>query len=67
MHSVMNPTDRQYQDVGFDGLHDTAEANKICILTSVHWYSFGARFTGYQRASEDPSADNFKPYRDAFF
>ena len=61
------PTDREFQDVGFDGLTDTAEVSKFApYLTSLRT-TFGPGSLVYQRASTDPSADNFKPYRDAFY
>jgi cell surface protein SprA len=61
------PTDRQFQDVGYDGLSDTAEQRKFApYLTSLQT-NFGAGSQIYQNALGDPSADNFKPYRDAAF
>lgn len=56
--------DRQYQDVGFDGLSDTDEKTKFAnYLTSIQ-----ANAPGYfQKAQADPSGDNFKPYRDASY
>ncbi|MFZ1528277.1 MAG: cell surface protein SprA [Ferruginibacter sp.] len=60
--------DRAYQDVGFDGLSDTAEVNKrqqdyLDRLAA----NFGTSSAIYQSALNDPSADNFKNYRDAGF
>ena len=55
------PSDRQYQDVGFDGLTDEEEKTKfsayLANLPVLH-------LAHYQKAQTDPSADNFKPYRD---
>ncbi|MGN6294774.1 MAG: cell surface protein SprA [Chitinophagaceae bacterium] len=56
-----DPNDRQYQDVGFDGLTDDEERTKFNnYLTGLQAVAPGA----YARAVNDPSADNFKPYRD---
>jgi cell surface protein SprA len=52
------PDDRQYQDVGFDGLTDEEEKVKFSpYLSSLPPAAFA-------RAQNDPAADNFKPYRD---
>ena len=59
-----NTDDRQYQDVGFDGLRDDEEKTKFnTYLSSLQSTAPGA----YQQALLDPSADNFKPYRDESF
>ncbi|MGZ8540496.1 MAG: T9SS outer membrane translocon Sov/SprA, partial [Chitinophagaceae bacterium] len=52
------PGDRQYQDVGFDGLTDDEERTKF----SAYLASLPA--PAQPKAQSDPSADNFKPYRD---
>ena len=58
------PSDRQFQDVGFDGLVDDEERTKFSTyLEQPAGNSAGA----YQQALSDPSADNFKPYRDAVY
>ena len=58
------PSDRQYQDVGFDGLTDEDEKTKFSTyLTNLQSSAPAA----YQEALADPSADNFKPYRDASY
>jgi cell surface protein SprA len=56
--------DRQYQDVGLDGLSDADERTKFAAyLTNIQ-----ANAPAYAaRAQNDPSGDNFKPYRDASF
>jgi cell surface protein SprA len=55
--------ERQYQDVGFDGLRDDEEASKFsAYLASLT--AFGTNSPVYLNALKDPSADNFKPYRD---
>lgn len=57
--------DRPFQDVGFDGLTDTAEQRKFQpYLNQIQSIvSPGV----YQQIQKDPSADNFKGYRDASF
>jgi len=62
------PSDRVYQDVGYDGLQDVDEkrrfkANYLDQLLAL----YGANSPIYQNALLDPSADNFKPYRDPSF
>ena len=58
------PSDRQYQDVGFDGLTDEDERTKFnTYLTNLQATAPAA----YQKRMADPSADNFKPYRDASY
>ena len=52
------PGDRQYQDVGFDGLTDEEEKTKF----SAYLASLPAPAQAI--AANDPAADNFKPYRD---
>jgi cell surface protein SprA len=62
-----NPSDRPYQDVGFDGLSDTAEvSNRISYLSELE-STFGTNSAIYQKAITDPSSDNFKNYRDGTF
>jgi len=59
-----NTEDRQYQDVGYDGLRDEEEKTKFnTYLSKLQVAAPGA----YQQALSDPSADNFKPYRDESF
>ncbi|HWI91912.1 MAG TPA: cell surface protein SprA [Flavisolibacter sp.] len=59
-------TDRPFQDVGFDGLTDTAEQrhfqNYLSQLQTVV-----TNQAAYQKISGDPSQDNFKGYRDPSF
>ena len=62
------PSDRVYQDVGYDGLQDDGErrrfkANYLDRLLAL----YGANSPIYQRALLDPSGDNFIPYRDAAY
>jgi cell surface protein SprA len=57
-----DPNDRPFQDVGFDGLTDTAEQRKFApYLNQLRSYLTSSAF---QQISNDPSADNFKGYRD---
>ncbi len=63
----IDPNDRQFQDVGFDGLQDEEEATKFAPYLNSLQTNFGAGSLVYQRALLDPSADNFKPYRDPSF
>lgn len=62
-----NPDDRQYQDVGFDGLTDDEEKTKFLNYLNDLQANFGSGSVAYQNASTDPSADNFKAYRDESF
>ncbi|MBC7947906.1 MAG: cell surface protein SprA [Chitinophagaceae bacterium] len=56
------PEDRQFQDVGLDGLTDDGERRKFSgYLGSLQGAVDPATFA---RVQADPSADNFKPYRD---
>ena len=61
------PADREYQDVGFDGLTDTLEKVKFANYLNQLRTNFGANSPAYLHALSDPSSDNFKPYRDASF
>jgi cell surface protein SprA len=61
------PEDRLYQDVGFDGLSDTAELNYRAAYINELSTSFGTNSKAYQDALRDPSSDNYKNYRDAGF
>jgi cell surface protein SprA len=57
--------DRPFQDVGFDGLTDSAEQRKFApYLTQIQSVVSPSVFQSIQ---QDPSADNFKGYRDAAF
>ncbi|MDB5251143.1 MAG: hypothetical protein JWP27_312, partial [Flaviaesturariibacter sp.] len=57
--------DRAFQDVGFDGLPDTAERRKFQpYLTQIQGLVTPNVF---QAVQADPSGDNFRGYRDAAF
>ncbi len=62
-----DPADRPYQDVGFDGLQDSAEATVRADYLSNLRNNFGAGSKVYQDALADPSNDNFRYYRDASY
>lgn len=61
------PTDRQYQDVGFDGLQDEQEKTKFAPYLNTLSTNFGTNSPIFREAFADPSLDNFKPYRDPSF
>ncbi|MGN6533872.1 MAG: cell surface protein SprA [Ginsengibacter sp.] len=59
-----DPRDRPYQDVGFDGLTDSAEvAFRRNDYLNVLAVNFGAGSKVYQDALKDPSSDNYQYYR----
>ena len=62
-----DPADREYQDVGFDGLTDSDERTKFLNYITTLTNNFGANSPIVQQANADPSGDNFKPYRDASY
>ena len=61
------PADRELQDVGYDGLRDADEKTKFTPYLNSLQTNFGAGSLVYQKALTDPSADNFKAYRDPAF
>ena len=62
-----DPNDRPYQDVGFDGLTDSAETRVRAPYLLSMQQKLGAGSAAYQKVVEDPSSDNFKYYRDDFY
>lgn len=56
-----DPNDRAYQDIGFDGLDDTAEVNKRQAYLSQLQGTVSS--STYQQALADPSGDNYHYYR----
>jgi len=58
-----DPNDREYQDLGFDGLSDTAEANKQAAYLAQLAATVGTSSPAYQAALNDPSSDNYHHYR----
>ena len=61
------PNDRPYQDVGLDGLTDSAEIVKRKEYLNELATRLGVGSNAYKQASSDPSSDNFKYYRDASY
>lgn len=59
-----NTDDRVFQDVGFDGLRDEEERRKFQTYLGDLAAVSPAAATA---AQNDPSADNFRPYRDASY
>ncbi len=57
--------DRAFQDVGLDGLDDTAEVNKRTAYLNQLLTQYGAGSKAYLDAKNDPSGDNFHNYRGA--
>jgi cell surface protein SprA len=56
-----DPADREFQDLGFDGLMDTAEARvRQPYLTQLQGLVTPAAL---QRAQADPASDNYRHYR----
>ncbi len=61
------PEDRVYQDVGFDGLTDTAEVRKRQDYLQQLQANFGVGSKAYLDALKDPSSDDYLNYRDGTF
>ena len=61
------PDDRKFQDIGFDGMSDTAEVNKRQVYLAGLAANFGMSSAVYQQALLDPSNDNYRHYRNAAF
>jgi len=61
------PEDRAYQDIGFDGLNDTAEVTKRRDYLAQLVSNFGTTSTFYRSAQADPSTDDYIHYRDSRF
>ncbi|MFL5773988.1 MAG: cell surface protein SprA, partial [Flavisolibacter sp.] len=62
-----DPNDRPSQDVGFDGLTDEGERTKFKNYLDSLAILYGPQSAVVQNATNDPSADNFKGYRDASY
>ncbi len=60
-----NPSDRAYQDLGFDGLNDADEATLRATYLSNLSSAFGAGSPAYLNALKDPSQDDYHNYRGA--
>jgi cell surface protein SprA len=59
-----DPADRPFQDVGYDGMTDTAEQRKYQPYLNQLGATVGTNSPIYQRAQADPAGDNFRGYRD---
>lgn len=62
-----DPNDRLYQDIGFDGLNDTAEVNFRTTYLNQLATIFGPGSQNYLRALADPSSDNYSYFRSNIF
>ncbi|MFC4262244.1 cell surface protein SprA [Ferruginibacter yonginensis] len=62
-----NPDDRKFQDIGLDGMSDTAEVRKRQAYLNTIAANFGINSAAYQNALLDPSSDDYKHYRNASF
>ncbi|MFO8086971.1 MAG: cell surface protein SprA [Bacteroidales bacterium] len=65
-----NPTSREYQDVGLDGLSDNDEQSffKATYLDRIaNTPGLGVNSPAYQQAVDDPSADNYHYFRGSDF
>ena len=62
-----DPADRPFQDVGFDGLTDSSEQRQRADYITEMRNRLGAASPAFQQALADPSADNFRFYRDGFY
>ncbi len=63
-----DPTSRQFQDVGLDGLSDDDESNFFLNqYLDVIETTFGAGSQAYLDAADDPSTDNFHYFRGSDF
>jgi cell surface protein SprA len=58
-----DPNDRVFQDVGIDGLDDTAEVNLRTAYINQLTTNFGAASKAVTDAKVDPSNDNYRNYR----
>ncbi len=58
-----DPDDRKYQDIGFDGLDDTAEASKRSAYLIQLAATVGLGSPAYLQALNDASSDNYHYYR----
>jgi cell surface protein SprA len=61
------PEDRIFQDIGFDGLSDTAELVRRQVYLNELAANFGTSSAVYQKALTDASADNYRHYRSGSF
>src|SRR4029078_9182935 len=59
-----DPNDRPFQDVGLDGESDDSERVQRSAYLNDIATNFGTNSALYQKASADPSNDDYKWYRD---
>jgi len=57
------PGSRKFQDVGYDGLHDDDERSFHAHYLEALKAEFGENSEAYQKAYNDPSADNYRYFR----
>jgi len=62
-----DPSERVFQDVGFDGLDNDGERRKRAAYLQRVAANFGTNSPFYIRASNDPSNDDYVWYRDGLF
>ncbi len=62
-----NPSDRPFQDVGFDGLENDGERRKKGYVLQKLANNFGQGSSIFQKALIDPSNDDYSWYRDTKF
>ena len=63
-----DPADRPYQDVGYDGLTDTAELRKFSSVFKCTCFYFTVSIHQFFKTRKRiPRADDFKNYRDNSF
>lgn len=57
-----DPETRDLQDVGYDGLHDTAEVNFFDAFVNAALTKYGAGTPAFDTISSDPAWDNYRHY-----
>lgn len=62
-----DPAIRRYQDVGYDGLQSEDERNFRAQYLADMAAMFGGGSSVYQEAAKDPSNDDYRWYRDAYY
>lgn len=65
-NSFLNePSDRPFQDIGFDGLSDTAEIRKFnSYVSDIQAYSLNVGAEAVRAFMDDPSTDKFRHFKD---
>jgi cell surface protein SprA len=62
-----DPSDRPFQDQGFDGLDDGGEVTKFASYLNQLAAQFGTGSAVYKKASSDPSGDDYLNYRASYY